>query len=378
MKKISFMLITYITLVSIVYSADYDISIYGDISFTPYTYDFKNSKFLTGGRAKVLFDSVFNDIGFSLHIEDIYFSLNENNNPIFKGAFNSLYVCEYFNYKPFDFFMFQPGTHFVWNRSAYQIDEHGIIAENRFGAGLNMDFVFMTENIDNKILKYMNFSFLNKMALFFITGNNSLQYEYHGNVRMEFVPVIHYIKPYFDTGVTFFSVNNNYFNLSSVVFTWSIGASFGNSFKSDKEKTLEVPKTVLPVVIEEEKEEIPVKSAYYRYLEQLKFGDIIKVKNVFFPKNQTVSGAGVKLLEEISNYLIENSSIIILVTGYAEDDIKSDIQIINIAGVRSTLIRKYFIDKGINPDRIKRSTSALTYNISKGLEPFIEIKILQK
>ncbi|OHD79812.1 MAG: hypothetical protein A2355_04645 [Spirochaetes bacterium RIFOXYB1_FULL_32_8] len=84
------------------------------------------------------------------------------------------------------------------------------------------------------------------------------------------------------------------------------------------------------------------------------------------------------MLNDIIDYSTTNQSIILLITGYAEDNIKSDELIIQTAASRSTIIRNYMINKGINGDRIKRSTSALTYDISKGLEPYIEIKILKK
>ena len=282
------------------------------------------------------------------------------------------------------------GNHFVWNRRAFEFDTRGVLSEDRLGFGLNVDLFLTPQQLTTNPLQYFKINFLNKLSFYLYNNNMSFQMGYSGYLRFIVMPYINNINLYIESGLEYLSHNSIAGQFDSVYFSWAIGVQAGNIWKIKEKPQQDMTDDSVKIeIIEETKpdtttenttKKVPVivKSAFYKSLLNYQVGDIIRIPNIFFTKANTITGKGVSMLNDIIDYSTTQQSIILLITGYAEDNIKSDELIIQTAASRSTIIRNYMINKGINGDRIKRSTSALTYDISKGLEPYIEIKILKK
>ncbi len=390
MKKHLIIVISYISILSTINSLDKEIIFFGGFNVLPFTYDFTNSFGITGLASTTDFSFLLNNIGYSLTVDDYYRSLSSSIASFPQGAENTVFISSYFLYRPIVSLYFKFGNHFVWNKRAFEFDTRGVLSEDRLGFGLNFDLFLTPQQLPKNPLRYFKINFLNKLSFYMYNYNLSFQMGYSGHLRFIVIPYINNINLYIETGLEYLSHNSIAGQFDSVYFSWSIGVQAGNIWKFKEKPIPDSTDDIVQIEIAEEiKTDIPtenttdkvpviIKSEFYKSLSNYKVGDIIRIPNIFFTKSNTITGKGVSMLDDIIDYSRKQQAIILLITGYAEDNIKSDELIIQTAASRSTSIRNYMINKGIEGDRIKRSTSALTYDISKGLEPYIEIKILKK
>ena len=181
---------------------------------------------------------------------------------------------------------------------------------------------------------------------------------------------------YLSLGVSTLQHNSEAGSLTTAYFNWGLGIIIQyekrktNNIKTQEK--IEPPKEMPPEeikeqVVEKPKEEIKKEtttvpqvtySAFYRSLSDIPLNQSMRIYNVFFSQKR-ISGAGKSKLDDVILYCINNPKAIILITGYAEDNIQSDSQIISIAAERASLFALLHC-KGIKADR---SSAQLCFNL---------------
>lgn len=395
-KKILFTLITYICALSSLYSlkSSWEIEIGAEAKIFPITADFYNKFSLTGFNGEVYGAFICCDkFGLSWQISDNYLSQNTYSGGLLpSGASNLLGTGVGFVFLPTKKWRFEFKQNFLWNQSAYDINEKGILSETQIGTSTNIN-VFFTPSPK---FPYLHISQHNDFRFYPITRSNNFQWEYMGTLRFTANPYIKKIGLFAEAGFLYLNADTPAMKYDSFSFIWDVGINFSYRFENKRKndspsemsnisqsemsnisqvKIFDVSKvelSSLPQVKQLKRPEL-----YFDFY-NASVGENIHIKEIYFnEKNQLTKESCLKL-EALASYLIDYPSVSIVVVSYVESSIKNDEEIMTVSAARTNSVKDFLVKNKVSESQIKRSPSAIIFNSELSKEPYLEIKILRK
>ena len=378
MKKILFILITYICTLSNLYSLEFSWEVGAEAKVFPITADFYNKFSLTGFNVEVYGAFICNDrFGVSWQLSDNYLSQTSyNDGELPSGASNMLGTGVGFVFLPAGRWRFEFKQNFLWNQSAYDVKENGVLSETQIGTSTNIN-AFFTPSVK---FPYLHVSLHNDFRFYPITRSKNFQWEYLGMLRFTANPYIKKVGVFAETGLLYLSADTPAAKYDSFSFIWDVGVNFSYKFANKQKKNSRVKifgiSKVEPSVLPQVKK-LKRPKLYFDFY-NASVGENIRIKEIYFNEKNHLTKESCLKLEALASYLIDYPSASIVVVSYVENSVKTDEEIMAISVARTNSVKDFLMKKNVSETQIKRSPSAIIFNSELSKKPYLEIKILKK
>lgn len=377
MKKRILILITYICTLSSLYSLDFSWEVGAEAKIFPITADFYNKFSLTGFNVEIYGAFICSDkFGLSWQIANNYLSQTSyDDGTLPSGAFNMLSTGVGFIFLPTEKWRFEFKQNLLWNQSAYDVKENGILSETQIGTSASIS-AFFTPSMK---FPYLHVSLHNDFRFYPITRNKNFQWEYLGMLRFTANPYIRKIGIFTEAGFSYLSADTPAIKYDSFSFIWDIGVNFSYKFENKRKdlrvKIFDISKNELSALPQRKKIKRP--KLYFDFY-NASVGENIRIEGISFnEKNQLTKDLCIKL-EALASYLTDSPSASIVIVSYVENSVKTDEEIMAISVARTNSVKDFLIKNNVSESQIKRSPSAIIFNPELSKNPYLEIKILKK
>ncbi len=352
-------------------------------SVLPYTYDFQNKLPVLGIDGDITYNLSYLKNSILLGAMVQYRSFGTTNDNSFYGSFFRIHGSLSYKYK-FSYLTINPGIYFLWNSSSFY--EIGIGMNNQTGYGIAGKC-----SLDLSIPPHRNFNIINSIyvGISDITfANNS--YFIKGDIAFNY-NFTNYLSLFASGGIEYFYYKSE--NTSKNIYYPSYCMGIKINYIGDKKKRYrdfyyicnqqsdqppppkELKQSIKNEQVETTKEQKKVSELYTKIKNTQKNTPIKFYEMVF--EGTSFDKKTIEIINNIADYMKENKTAVILITGYATNG-TNDEKIIREATQRATAIRNYLIKNGVPDINIKRDPSAIIADSSKGIKPYIEIKFLEK
>lgn len=97
-------------------------------------------------------------------------------------------------------------------------------------------------------------------------------------------------------------------------------------------------------------------------------GDLLQVRHLNFEQNSAVISTGFQELDQVVRYMLSNDQIKLMLEGHTEPQGSASANK-KLALERITSVKKYLVERGVTPGRVKLKSFGGTQPISKGTSP---------
>ena len=377
MNKRILIFIAYIYTLSNLYSIETFWEIGTDAKVLPITADFHNEFYFTGFDAELWGAFILKEkVGVSWQIADNYVSQTSyGNGSLAAGASNIFYAGIGFILLPATRWRLELKQNFLWNQSAFDIKDNGILSETQLGTSTNIN-VFYAPSLK---FPYLYLSLHNNFRFYPVTRNKNFQWEYQGMLRFTMNPYIKKIGFFVEAGFSYLSCDTSAVKYDSFAFIWDTGFRFSYKFKKQKNKKevclfdlSEVKTNPLPTAKKIKRPEL-----YFKFYKASR-GENVRIEGIYFNDKNQLTKDSCEKLNALVMYLKDYPVVTIVIVSYVENSGKKDEEIMAVSVERTNSIKNFLMKNGIPESQIKRSPSAIIFNPELSKIPYIEIKMLKK